>query len=83
MLATALVALGWVAGRAQSTQPDFEFVVNSPGGETTVECRRGCNLAWVERGVNPNAKPMPTFTFNCRNPEGRCSSFGIGGWLTR
>ena len=58
--AAGLIGLGWAAGRAQTSQPDFELVVNAPVGATTVECRRGCDLAFVERGLNPNQKPMPT-----------------------
>jgi hypothetical protein len=80
--AAILVALGWAAGRAQSSKPDFELVVTGPAGQTTVECRRGCELAWVERGVNANARPMPTFEFGCSGGGvTRCSSARIGGWL--
>ena len=75
------VCLGWVAGRAQTSNPNFEFVVNAPVGETTIQCVRGCELSWVERGLSPNAQAMPTFTFNCNAPSGRCSSQRVGGWL--
>ena len=78
--ALILVGLGWLAGAAQSS-PDFELRVNAPGGETTIECVRGCNLAWVERGINPNAQPIDTFTYACS--ADRCSSGRVGGWLTR
>ena len=63
-LAAVLVGIGWMAGKAQTSEPDFEVVVNAPSGETTIECVRGCELAWVERGLNPNSQPMRTFTFN-------------------
>jgi hypothetical protein len=79
-IAAALIALGWTVGKAQAPQPDFELIVNAPAGETNVECRRGCELAWVERGVNSQATPKSTFTFKCSGQE-RCSSFRIGGWL--
>jgi hypothetical protein len=78
-----------MAAKAQTSEPDFEFVVNAPTGETTVECVRGCELAWVQRGLNPNSKPMPTFTFKCGSgavggaAEARCSSFKVGGWIKR
>ena len=41
-----LVALGWSAGRAQTTAPDFELaVIRYPGGaDMQVECVRGCKL---------------------------------------
>jgi hypothetical protein len=76
-----LICLGWVAGRAQASQPTFEIVVDAPAGETTIQCVRGCALSWVERGVNPNAQTMATFTFKCNAPSGRCSSNKVGGWL--
>jgi hypothetical protein len=78
----ALVGLGWAAGRAQTSAPSFEIVVDAPVGQTTIQCVRGCALSWVERGVNPNAQAMPTFTFNCTSPGGRCSSHRVGGWIT-
>lgn len=80
-IAALLIGFGWAVGTAQTAQPDFELVVNSPTGETTVECQRGCKLAWVERGVNPVSRPMTTFTFSCNNAaQERCSSARIGGW---
>jgi hypothetical protein len=81
----ALLGLGWVAGRAQASQPDFEVVVDAPYGETTIECVRGCRLAWVQRGVNPDATPTPRFTFKCGGgaESSRCSSNKIGGWIDK
>jgi hypothetical protein len=80
-IATALIGLGWAAGKAQTAQPDFELIVDSPAGETSVTCARGCEMAWVERGVNPEARPIPTFWFKCT--AARCSSGKIGGWIKR
>jgi hypothetical protein len=81
-VAIALVVVGWAAGQAQPAAPDFEIIVNAPAGETTIECVRGCNLAWVERGVNPNATPKQTFTFACGGAGvPRCSSARVGGWV--
>jgi hypothetical protein len=80
-LAVILIFIGWAAGRAQSSAPAFELVVDAPEGETTVKCIRGCDLSWVERGVNVNATAGPTFTYRCTAP--RCSSGRVGGWLTR
>ena len=79
-LAMILVFLGWAIGRAQTSVPVFELVVDAPGGETTIRCVRGCRLAWVERGVNPNAAPISTFTYHCT--ASRCSSARVRGWLT-
>lgn len=84
IIALALVGAGWALAKAQPVQPDFELVVHTPVGQTTVECVRGCEMAWVERGINPEAKPMPTFSFGCSGtPSGRCSSYKIGGWIKR
>jgi hypothetical protein len=83
VMIVALVAVGWAAGKAQTAEPDFEIVVNAPEGETMIECVRGCELAWVERGVNPNANPVPTFQFSCKGGNSRCSSARVGGWITR
>jgi hypothetical protein len=83
-IAAGLIGLGWAAGKAQTAQPDFELIVDASASETTVTCVRGCELAWVERGVNPAATPIPTFTFKCSNSLGpRCSSGKIGGWVKR
>jgi len=83
-LAAALVAAGWIAARAQPSAPDFEIVVDAPAGETTIECKRGCVLAWVERGVNPNATPVTKFQYSCSGGAvTRCSSYAVGGWMKR
>ena len=82
VIACCLVLSGWVLANAQRSQPDFEIVVSSPGGETTVECRRGCGLSWFERGLNPRATTMKTFSFGCTSGD-RCGSGVIGGWLER
>jgi hypothetical protein len=77
----AFICLVWVAGRAQTSAPTFEIVVDAPAGETTIQCVRGCELSWVERGMSPNAQAMPSFTFKCNSPSGRCSSHKVGGWV--
>jgi len=33
LLAVALVMTGWIAGRAQTTSPDFEIIVETKVGE--------------------------------------------------
>jgi hypothetical protein len=81
-IACALIGLGWAAGRAQGTVPDFVLSVTAPAGETVIRCVRGCTLAWVERGVNPNATPQASFSFNCRGAGVEtCFSGGVGGWV--
>ena len=81
MLAAALIGACWTIGQAQATQPDFELMVTAPGGQTRIECLRGCNLAWVQRGLNPRATPSRTFTFQCS--ADRCGSATVGGWIDK
>jgi hypothetical protein len=78
-VAFALVGLGWAAARAQTTGPDFELIVNAPGGDTTIQCLSGCKMKWIERGINPNDSAQQTFTYACSAP--RCSSGRVGGWI--
>ena len=79
VVAAILMFMGWAIGRAQTSAPSFELVVDAPRGETTVRCVRGCELAWVERGVRADVAPTATFTYRCTGP--RCSSGRVGGWV--
>jgi hypothetical protein len=82
-VALALVALGWAAAKAQTAKPTFELLIDAPEGETVIECARGCELSWVERGINPNAQPLSQFKYSCTNSRtGRCGSGHVGGWIT-
>jgi len=88
VIALLLVAMGWMAAKAQTAAPDFEFVVNAPAGETSIQCVRGCGLAWVGRGVITNSQTTQTFTFKCGgasdpadNRGPRCTSGQVGGWV--
>jgi hypothetical protein len=78
-----LLVAGWSAGRAQNIKPDFVLHVDSPAGTTTVKCVRGCELVFARSADNPQALPMPTFTYTCDSPNGRCSSQEIAGWVKR
>ena len=78
----AMLAAGWGAARAQTSAPEFEIVVSAPEGSTTIECVRGCTLAWVAKGLNPNSQPTRSFSFACKG-AGRCSSSRVGGWIER
>jgi hypothetical protein len=80
--ASMLFGLGWMAGHAQTRQPDFEIVVNAPTGDTKIACVRGCTLHWVERGIPDTVKPGPTFSYGCTAANG-CSSGRVGGWVER
>jgi hypothetical protein len=84
VVAAALVGCGWLAGSAQTQAPDFELVVNAPVGETTVTCKRGCDLLWVERGIPTGAERQSEFSFRCGGAGvQRCSSATVGGWIRR
>jgi hypothetical protein len=80
-IALVLVLFGWVVGRSQTSAPDFEFIVDAPSGETVIECVRGCNLLWVERGIPKSATPQTKFNYSCGAE--RCGSGRIGGWISR
>jgi hypothetical protein len=80
-IAMTLVLAGWALGRSQAVTPDFEVVIDAPGGETTIQCVKGCKFAWVGRGINPNAARIANFKYACTGE--RCSSGRIGGWLNR
>jgi hypothetical protein len=77
-VAAGLVFAGWTVGRSQPASPDFELIVEAPGGETTIQCVKGCKLAWVERGVNPNSQPTASSSYACTGS--RCLSGRLGGW---
>lgn len=85
VFAGGLLALGWSVGKAQVPQPDFEIVVDAPAGATTVTCKRGCSLAWVERGVPTSTDTRkPVFDFKCGGQTvERCSSGRVGGWISQ
>lgn len=79
----AAMGMGWAVAKAQTAEPAFELLVDAPVGSTTISCVKGCTLAWVQRGVNPNSQPMATFSYGCKGPGAeRCSSGKVGGWIT-
>lgn len=87
LLVSGLMLLaGWTVGRAQTSSPDFEFVVTTvssdTGMNTSVECVKGCKLSWVQRGVNPRAAQLTSFDFSCKGGT-HCPSGVIGGWIQK
>lgn len=87
LFVSALLLIGgWTAGRAQTSSPDFEFVVTTTttetGMDTSVTCVRGCKLSWVQRGVNPRAAELSSFDFSCKGSK-QCPSGVIGGWVQK
>jgi hypothetical protein len=81
VIGLAFTAFGWALAQAQGTQPDFAILVEAPSGATTVRCVRGCKLAWIERGLNPNSTPSASFGYSCTGGGSPCSSGTVGGWL--
>jgi len=81
-VALTLISFGYVMGKAQTSGPDFELIVDAPPGQTNIRCVRACKLMWVERGNS--GVPQDHFTYGC---EGggvqRCSSGKVGGWVDR
>jgi hypothetical protein len=76
----------WAIGYAQAAQrePDFEIAVSASAGRTEITCVRGCGMAWVERGINPNAAIEKTFTYGCTGSGVQtCKSGRIGGWIQK
>jgi hypothetical protein len=88
LAAAAMIGLGWTVGHAQRSAPDFELVVDAPVGNVKVECRRGCELVFGRAvghqpaTVNPQSRPLTTFSYKCSGSE-RCSSGIIAGWVRR
>jgi hypothetical protein len=89
--ATALVAVGWVAGWAQGQRatPDFVLTIDAPEGMTNVVCTRGCEL--VAARSSDSAEPTVRFTYGCgvgANPATaptaglRCSGTA-NGWVKK
>jgi hypothetical protein len=60
----ALVALGWIGGRAQDRpEPQFVLDVEAPQGWTKIVCVRGCELVAARSATS--AKRTPEFTYGC------------------
>jgi hypothetical protein len=80
VIAVGLLGTGRIAAKAQTQTPTFELRVDAPDGKTMIQCIRGCKLAWVERGLNPNSVPIATFEYGCSGAT-RCQSGTVGGWV--
>ena len=88
-LVVALVWLGWSVGRAQTTAPDFELMIDAPPGVTHVQCLRGCTLS--PGLVLAPGEPEPRLSISCRGVDAidgvalndRCKRRSINGWVKR
>jgi hypothetical protein len=69
ILAVGLVAIGWSAGRAQTTVADFEMTITTPVGRTTIQCSRGCDFTEGVSTPPSLPSPNPTFAIQCSGRE--------------
>ena len=86
VIALGLLTLGWAAGRAQTTRPDFTISVATPRGQTSdVQCMKGCRLAPVRApSVAPTEPPQARVRTLCaedNSPDG--CSYVLAGWIAR
>jgi hypothetical protein len=73
-----LIVIGWSVGRAQERPPSFNFTIDTPVGDTTIQCESGCEFYSVWQGA---ARASSRFTFSCaaEGDRQRCSGrFGVG-----
>jgi hypothetical protein len=90
--AAALVALGWLTGRAQiMPEPEFMLELEAPHGWTSIVCSRGCELIG-SRAVQSPAGRMRRYDYGCgvtgrrfepptnQSPDLRCKARDYG-WL--
>lgn len=78
-----LVAFGFIAGHAQTSEPDFMLAINAPGGETNVKCLSGCELMGARDLGNPDAGRMVEYDFGCSGPNANVCGAQVAGWVTK
>lgn len=94
-LVAGLVWLGWSVGRAQTTAPDFELMIDAPSG-ASIRCVRGCalwagSLAELASLLAPGEPPPNGISFSCAGgyvaegqvPNDPCKARSIMGWVKR
>jgi hypothetical protein len=79
----ALVAFGWVVGRAQTPAPDFTIAIDAPAGRTHVRCMRGCTLQGARDEGNPNNTPVTRYMYECSGDGVQRCQGHANGWVTR
>lgn len=82
-LAFVLVALGWVVGYSQRSEPEFMIAIDAPVGETRVECVSGCELIGGRDLPNPNAGRLKVYGYGCSGRNVRRCTAQVAGWLVR
>ena len=85
LLAVAFLAVGWIAGQAQTQapMPDFEISVVYPPGPITFTCVRGCSFAVSQErnGVTTHGR-VGSFSSGCFGPNaGPTCEYRTGGWV--
>ena len=82
-LALVLLAIGWSAGYAQRTKPEFIVAIDAPAGNTRVQCVSGCELLGARDVESAGAGRMQTYEYGCSSaPGGRCMA-RVAGWLVK
>ena len=81
VVALALVAFGWVVGRANTPAPEFTLAIEAPAGRTTIKCVRGCTLQGGRDEGNPNNQPSENYWFECQGGSVQQCNATVNGWL--
>ncbi len=81
LVAVVLIAVGWSVGHAQGSPPTFNLAIDAPIGDTSIQCKRGCELFFLRDG-SPTASNH--FTLSCKGDgeTRRCSGTLSGGIVT-
>ena len=80
-LAFVLVGFGWAVGHAQRSEPEFMIAIDSPVGETRVECVSGCELMGARDLGNPSAGRLAVYVYGCDGQNVRRCRAQIAGWI--
>jgi hypothetical protein len=64
-IVAGLALAGWSVGRAQTQVAEFELTVTAPGGQTVIECRKGCDFQYDVGNTANLPKPNTRFQFAC------------------
>lgn len=80
VVALAFLIAGWMAGRAQTSSPEFTLEIDAPGGWTTVVCAKGCELQGGRDLGVPGNIPKANYYYACSG--NRCKAT-VNGWLKR
>jgi hypothetical protein len=78
-LAGVLAGAGWSVGKTQTTVADFELTVDAPGGQTVINCVKGCDFTHDVGRIE--TRPNTKFVFSCSAERCRATINGSGNVL--